>query len=333
MSPPFQNGLDCWSQRQHGHSRARHRRSHIHFDGRRGCQVDTTLSLVIHELPTFGNLSATPDAVCSGEEIQLTFEGIGVDDNLDLANATYNWSVSVAGSNMPVTGDESLLTVTPTVNAVVAASFTEPTPVVFQLTAGAGGCLASQTWNDLVHVYPAPRIQNGNPYACQDQAWTASITGPETLMTLGQNGLDSLVWEDNGAGQFDVTLPPDYLVALGGQTVQTFTFQGTIEYEDVGLTCVSNNTLDLNRRLAAPLSVTGDDTSGPAGDLVMCEGADLTLNSFVDQNGTTETFSWQVANGYPQRNQRRQRLLHRRASSSASHLSHSRDWSGHRGVF
>ena len=264
-----------------------------------GCQVDTTLSLVIHELPTFGNLSATPDAVCSGEEIQLTFEGIGVDDNLDLANATYNWSVSVDGSNMPVTGDESSLTVTPTVNAVVAASFTEPAPVVFQLTAGAGGCLASQTWNDLVHVYPAPRIQNGNPYACQDQAWTASITGPETLMTLGQNGLDSLVWEDNGAGQFDVTLPPDYLVALGGQTVQTFTFQGTIEYEDVGLTCVSNNTLDLNRRLAAPLSVTGDDTSGPAGDLVMCEGADLTLNSFVDQNGSTETFSWQVANGYP----------------------------------
>ena len=264
-----------------------------------GCQADTTLSVVIHELPTFGNLSATPDAVCSGEEIQLTFEGIGVDDNLDLANATYNWSVSVDGSNMPVTGDESLLTVTPTVNAVVAASFTEPTPVVFQLTAGAGGCLASQTWNDLVHVYPAPRIQNGNPYACQDQAWTASITGPETLMTLGQNGLDSLVWEDNGAGQFDVTLPPDYLVALGGQTVQTFTFQGTIEYEDVGLTCVSNNTLDLNRRLAAPLSVTGYDTSGPAGDLVMCEGADLTLNSIVDQNGTTETFSWQVANGYP----------------------------------
>lgn len=264
-----------------------------------GCQVDTTLSVVIHELPTFGNLNVTPDAVCSGEEIQLTFEGIGVDDNLDLANATYSWIASVDGSNMPVTGDDTLFAVTPTVSAVVAANFTDPTPVVFQLTAGAGGCLASQTWNDVVHVYPAPRIQNGNPYACQDQAWTAVITGPETLMTLGQNGLDSLVWEDNGAGQFDVTLPADYLVAQGGQAVQTSTFQGTIEYEDVGLTCVSNNTLDLNRRLAPALSVTGDDTSGPAGDLVMCEGADLTLNSFVDQNGTTETFSWQVANGYP----------------------------------
>ena len=264
-----------------------------------GCQVDTTLSVVIHELPTFGNLNVTPDVVCSGEEIQLTFGGIGVDDNLDLANATYSWIASVDGSNMPITGDDTLFAVTPTVNPVVAANFTDPTPVVFQLTAGASGCLASQTWNDLVHVYPAPRIQNGNPYACQDQAWTASITGPETLMTLGQNGLDSLVWEDNGAGQFDVTLPPDYLVALGGQTVQTFTFQGTIEYEDVGLTCVSNNALDLNRRLAPTFSVTGDDTSGPAGDLVMCEGADLTLNSFVDQNGTTETFSWQVANGYP----------------------------------
>ena len=45
--------------------------------------------------------------------------------------------------------------------------------------------------------------------------------------------------------------------------------------------------------------MTGDDTSGPAGDLVMCEGADLTLNSFVDQNGATESFFWQVDNGYP----------------------------------
>ena len=70
-------------------------------------------------------------------EIQLTFDSIDVDDSLDVANATYNWSVSVDGSNMPVTGDDTLSTVTPTVSAVVAASFTEPTPVVFQLTAGA----------------------------------------------------------------------------------------------------------------------------------------------------------------------------------------------------
>ena len=118
-------------------------------------------------------------------------------------------------------------------------------------------------------------------------------------MTLGQNGLDSLVWEDNGSGQFEVTLPADYLVAQGGQSVQTFTFQGAIEYEEAGLTCVSNSALNLSRRLAPSFTVTGDDTSGPSGDLVMCEGSDLTLNSFVDQNGATETFSWQVDNGYP----------------------------------
>lgn len=264
-----------------------------------GCQADTTLSVVIHELPTFGNLNATPDAVCSGEEIQLTFDGIGVDDNLNVADATYSWSASVDGNNVAVTGDNFSLAVTPNVNAVVAADFTEPTPVVFELTAGSGGCVATQNWNDVVYVYPAPRIQNSNTFVCQDQEWSAVITGPESLMTMGQNGLDSLVWEDNGAGQFEVTLTPEYLVVQGGQSVQTFTFEGAIEYEDVGLTCFSSSTLNLNRRLAPAFSVTGDDTSGPAGDLVMCEGADLTLNSFVDQNGATETFSWQVDNGYP----------------------------------
>ena len=264
-----------------------------------GCQADTTLSVVIHELPTFGALTATPDAVCTGEEIQLTFDGIDVDDNLDVANATYTWNASVDGNNVPVSGDAFSLAVTPSVNGVVAAEFTDPTPVVFELTAGSDGCEATQTWNDVVFVYPAPRIQNSNTYVCQDQEWSAVITGPETLTTLGQNGLEDLVWEDNGAGQFEVTLPPDYLVAQGGQSVQTFPFQGTIEYEDVGLTCVSENALNLSRRLAPSFTVTGDDTSGPAGDLVMCEGADLTLNSFVDQNGATESFFWQVDNGYP----------------------------------
>ena len=264
-----------------------------------GCQADTTLSVIIHELPTFGALNAMPDAVCTGEEIQLTFSGIGVDENLNEADATYTWSASVDGSNIPVTGDAFSLAVIPSVNAVVAAEFTEPTPVVFELTAGSDGCVATQTWDDVVVVYPAPRIQNSNTYVCQDQEWSTVITGPETLMTLGQNGLDSLVWEDNGSGQFEVTLPADYLVAQGGQSVQTFTFQGAIEYEEAGLTCVSNSALNLSRRLAPSFTVTGDDTSGPSGDLVMCEGSDLTLNSFVDQNGATETFSWQVDNGYP----------------------------------
>lgn len=264
-----------------------------------GCQADTTLSVVIHELPTFGALTATPDAVCSGEEIQLTFDGIDVDDSLDVANATYAWSASVDGNNVPVSGDAFSLAVTPSINSVVAADFTEPTPVLFELTAGSNGCVATQTWDDLVFIYPAPRIQNSNTFVCQDQEWSAAITGPETLTTLGQNGLEDVVWGVNGAGQFEVTLPPDYLVAQGGQSVQTFPFLGTIEYEDVGLTCVSENALNLSRRLAPSFTVTGDDTSGPAGDLVMCEGADLTLNSFVDQNGATESFFWQVDNGYP----------------------------------
>ena len=86
-----------------------------------GCQADTTLSVVIHELPTFGALNATPDVVCSGEEIQLTFVGIDVDDNLDVADATYTWSASVDGSNVAVNGDDFSLNVTPAIGAAVAA--------------------------------------------------------------------------------------------------------------------------------------------------------------------------------------------------------------------
>ena len=103
-----------------------------------------------------------------------------------------------------------------------------------------------------MHVYPAPRIQNVNPTRVKTKRGLFDHrTG--NLDDFGAEWVGFFGVDDNGAGQFDVTLPPDYLVALGGQTVQTFTFQGTIEYEDVGLTCVSNNTLDLNRRLA-PLS-------------------------------------------------------------------------------
>ncbi|MGB1099780.1 MAG: fibrobacter succinogenes major paralogous domain-containing protein [Flavobacteriales bacterium] len=119
-----------------------------------GCQADTTLSVVIHELPTFGALTATPDAVCTGEEIQLSFDGIDVDDNLDETNATYSWSASIDGNSVPVSGDAFSLAVTPLVNGVVAEEFTEPTPVVFELTAGSDGCVATQTWDDVVIVYP-----------------------------------------------------------------------------------------------------------------------------------------------------------------------------------
>ena len=84
----------------------------------------------------------------------------------------------------------------------------------------------------MVDVYPGPRFQNTNPYVCQDQEWSAVITGPENLMTLGQ-GLDTLFWEANGFRQFNVVLPPQYLIAPGGQSVQTFQFEGSI-YDELG---------------------------------------------------------------------------------------------------
>ena len=264
-----------------------------------GCQTDTTLTIVIHELPTFGNLEASVAEVCSGEEVELNFDGILVDDNLDVADASYTWTASVDGSNLPVAGDELSFSVTPSINGVVFSQFTEPAQVTFELTAGTPGCTATQTWPNIVDVYPGPRFQNTNPYVCQDQEWSAVITGPENLMTLGQGGLDTLFWEANGFGQFDVVLPPQYLIAPGGQSVQTFQFEGSILHDEVGLTCVSSTALNLSLRLAPAVDLTGEDTSGPVDDLVMCEGSDLTLNAFADQNGADETFSWQIDNGYP----------------------------------
>ena len=297
-----------------------------------GCQADTTLSVVIHELPTFGALNATPEAVCSGEEIQLTFDGIDVDDNLDVADATYTWSASVDGSNVAVNGDDFSLNVTPAIGAVVAAEFTDPTPVVFELTAGSDGCLATQTWDDVVFVYPAPRIQNSNPYVCQDQEWSAVITGPENLMTLGQNGLDSLVWEINGAGQFDVTLPPDYLVLQGGQSVQTF--------------CLPRHHRIRGRRTDVcqqqHLEPEPSFGSGLRGDRGRHKWPCRRLGD-VRRRGFDAQFLRRpkrrhgillLAGGrrLPAPNQRGRRVFHRRASAEPPHLGHRGDWRGHSGV-
>ena len=74
------------------------------------------------------------------------------------------------------------------------------------------------------------------------------------------------------------------------ESVQTFQFEGSILYDEVGLTCVSSTALNLSLRLAPAVDLTGEDTSGPVDDLVMCEGSDLTLNAFADQNGADETW-------------------------------------------
>ena len=42
--------------------------------------------------------------VCSGEGVELNFDGILVDDNLDVADASYTWTASVDRSNLLLQG-------------------------------------------------------------------------------------------------------------------------------------------------------------------------------------------------------------------------------------
>ena len=264
-----------------------------------GCQADTTLTILIHELPTIGNLAAESTQICSGEDFEFNFDGISVDDNLSVDDASYTWTATAGGFNQTFSGEDLSFSVSPTINGVAFNEFTGPTPMTIALTAGTPGCTTTQTWPNLVDVYPGPQFENSNLYVCQDQEWSAIISGPESLMTLGQGALDTLFWEANEFDEFDVTLPPEYLIAPGGQSVQTFQFEGSIDHTSAGLTCVSITSLNLSRRLAPPIDLEGDDTSGPVGDLVMCEGADLTLTALAEQNGATETLSWQIDDGYP----------------------------------
>ena len=68
---PHPGGLRGSHQREHGHRRASSAElSFMATDGA-GCHVDTTLGVLIHELPTFGALVPHPPPFAV-EEVQLT---------------------------------------------------------------------------------------------------------------------------------------------------------------------------------------------------------------------------------------------------------------------
>jgi len=264
-----------------------------------GCMAEETFVLTIIELPVIGELSVVPDFNCAEEAFDVSVSEVTVDDGLDPLNVTYGWrgTLGVQGSSVTVTGSGNVVSMLPEMLDVAFQDFVAPEQLEVTLEASISGCTNTATWTDVVDIYPLPDRSADNVNVCANQDWEATVTGCEVLTVYGSGGLPDITWTaaDPGTGM-NVVLTQDYMNAPSGvgQNVNqtTFDFYAGVTYADVDLTCFNERPFVLTVRAAPNFSVTGDDTSGPAGDLVMCEGEDMVLNSFFNQGGASEAFSW-----------------------------------------
>ena len=263
------------------------------FTDGQGCIAELIADITIIELPTFGDLVASPEFDCSGEEFTFTVEDVAVDDGLDINDLTYTWSGSIPTGTVTVNGLGNVVTVTPEIDEVPFQQFVAPEELNLDLTLSIAGCETSVSWTSVADVYPVPLREADNTYVCTGQDWVANINGCEVLTVLGENGLPDITWTTTDpASGMDIVLSQDYMDPPTGQSQDTFEFLAGVLYPDVNLTCFNQRHFTLGRRQAPNFTVSASDTSGPEDDLVLCEGEDLILNSFFNQVGANEAFSW-----------------------------------------
>ena len=259
-----------------------------------GCTVDTTYTLLIHELPVMGSLSVDPLVACSGNEIAVEMTGVTVDDGLDPNDVEYTWSGTIAMSAVDVQGMGNSVIAIPEIEEVAFQDFVAPEELELELTISIAGCETTTSWTNQVAIYPGPERTADNTFVCSDQEWEANVTGCEVLIAYGQGGLPDLTWTttDPSLGM-DIILPQAYMQSPVGQIQNTFPFYAGVTYPDVSLTCFNERYFSLGRKQAPDFSVLGNDTSGPNADVVLCEGEDLTLTGTAALNNVTITYDWQ----------------------------------------
>ena len=271
---------------------------HISFNitDTNGCTAQETFTIDIVELPVFGDLTAvTPIAACSGTSFNLELSEVSVDNGLDAADLVLTWEASMDSQleEPTIVTDGTSATITPFISEVAFQDFVAPEPLNVSVTADIGGCSNTANFNAVVEVYPLPLREADNNNVCVGQDWVATVTGCEVLTVYGEAPNPDITWTtDDPAIGIDVVLPQSYMQPPTGQTQQTFDFYAGVTYTDVGLTCFNEKPFGLFRRQAPNFSVNGEDSSGPLNDLVLCEGENVTLNSFINQNGASEAFSW-----------------------------------------
>ena len=263
------------------------------FADGQGCVGELIADITIIELPTYGDLLISPEFGCSEDEFTVTVQDVAVDDGLDMANLSYTWSGSIPTGTVTVSGTGNVVTATPEIEEVAFQNFVAPEELTMELTLGIAGCQTSASWTSVVDVYPVPLREADNTYVCTGQDWVTNINGCEVLTVLGENGLPDITWTttDPAAG-IDIVLSQDYMNPQTGQSQTTFDFLAGVTYPEIGLACFNQRPFALGPRQAPNFTVSADDTSGPVDDLVLCEGEDLTLNSFFNQVGANEAFSW-----------------------------------------
>jgi len=270
----------------------------IHFNvtDTKGCSAQETFEIDIIELPVIDGLTpVTSTEACSGTAFEFEIETVSVDDGLDEADVTFAWGANVASQTAPpeLNSNGSSVTVTPVIGELGLQDFVAPETLDLSLTSTIAGCSSTVNWTAVADVYPIPSIEADNTNVCIGQDWMATITGCEVLTVNGETPNPDITWTtDDPAAGMDIVLPQDYMQAPTGQTQQTFDFYAGVTYTSADLTCSNTKPFNLFRRQAPNFSVTGDDSSGPNEDLVLCEGENVTLNSLIDQVGASESFSW-----------------------------------------
>lgn len=266
-----------------------------------GCIAEETFPITIIELPVIGELTSVVDpTICSGSEITIELSEVTVDDGLDVSDLQFDWSAGIDTQVAPptVAANGLSVTVTPVIAEVAFQDFVSPEALDLSLTTTIEGCSSTADWVAVAEVYPLPLREADNNNVCVGQAWEATVTGCEVLTVYGQAPNPDLTWTTNDpAAGMDIVLPQSYMQAPTGQTQQTLDFYAGVTYSDVGLTCFNERPFALFRRQAPGFTLSASDDSGPADDLVMCEGGNLTLTSNTTPiNGINSAFSWaQVA--------------------------------------
>lgn len=259
-----------------------------------GCQDDQPIDIIIYELPVIGDVTMTPMDICSEDQVTMELTGVTVDDGLDINDLVYTWSGTIPTGSVTVTGTGNSVVAEPTIDDVPYQDFVAPEVLTVSLTASIAGCQSTASWTNQVDVYPHPLREAENIYVCAGQDWVANVTGCEVLTVYGQGGLPDITWTttDPAVGM-DIVLSQDYMETPSGQNQNTFPFYAGITYPDVNLTCYNEKFFVLKRKQAPNFNVTGSDTSGPAADVILCEGEDLTLTGSAALNGVTITYNWQ----------------------------------------
>ena len=194
-------------------------------------------------------------------------------------------------SNEPPTivTDGTSATITPFIAEVAFQDFVAPEPLNVSVTADIGGCSNTANFNAVVECILPLRRRTTTTCAWVKIGWQRSPDAGHTVYG------EAPTQTSHGP---QTTLPLASMWCCRSHTCNCqrgkLSRPLTLRRRNLHrcwLDLLHEKPFGLFRRQAPNFSVNGED-SRPLNDLVLCEGENVTLNSFINQNGASEAFSW-----------------------------------------